>query len=56
MRQQTVFVQETAEEPVQFYIKGAPRPYEIVIFDVTKNQINGYLSTPKDAGTAAKAQ
>jgi len=47
---------KTAEEPVQFYIKGAPRPYEIVIFDVTKNQINGYLSTPKDAGTAAKAQ
>jgi len=47
---------KTAEEPVQFYIKGAPRPYEIVIFDVTKNQVNGYLSTPKDAGTAAKAQ
>ena len=40
----------TADEPVQFYVRGVPRPYEIVIFDVTKNKINGYLSTPKDAG------
>ena len=47
---------KTAEEPVQFYIKGTPRPYEIVIFDVTKDKVNGYLSTPKDVGTAAKAQ
>jgi hypothetical protein len=41
---------------VQFYIKGVPRPYEIVIFDVTKDKVNGYLSTPKDAGTAPRAQ
>ena len=47
---------KTADEPVQFYIHGVPRPYEIVVFDVTKDKINGYLSTPKDAGTAAKAQ
>ena len=40
----------TADEPVQFYVRGVSRPYEIVIFDVTKNKINGYLSTPKDAG------
>ena len=46
---------KTADEPVQFYIKGATRPYEIVIFDVTKDKINGYLATPKDMGTA-KAQ
>ncbi|HXP79291.1 MAG TPA: hypothetical protein VN976_05250, partial [Verrucomicrobiae bacterium] len=25
---------KTADEPVQFYIKGATRPYEIVVFDV----------------------
>jgi chromosome segregation ATPase len=43
---------KTADEPVQFYIKGVPRPYEIVVFDVTKDKINGYLSTPKDAGSA----
>ena len=46
---------KTADEPVQFYIKGATRPYEIVIFDVTKDKINGYLATPKDMGSA-KAQ
>jgi hypothetical protein len=57
----TVFVDDrsiekrdkTAGEPVQFYLKGAARmaPYEIVVFDVGKNDINGYLSTPKDAGS-----
>jgi len=45
---------KTADEPVQFYIKGVPHPYEIVIFDVTKDKINGYLSTPKDTGSAAR--
>lgn len=46
---------KTAGEPVQFYVKGASRmaPYEIVVFDVGKNQATGYLSTPKDAGASA---
>jgi len=43
---------KTADEPVQFYIKGATHPYEIVVFDVTKDKVNGYLSTPKDIGSA----
>jgi chromosome segregation ATPase len=43
---------KTADEPVQFYIHGVPRPYEIIVFDVTKDKVNGYLSTPKDTGTA----
>jgi hypothetical protein len=61
----TVFVDDrsiekkdkTAGEPVQFYLKGSSRmaPYEIVVFDVGKNDINGYLSTPKDAGSGAPA-
>jgi predicted nucleic acid-binding Zn-ribbon protein len=67
----TVFVDDrsiekkdkTAGEPVQFYLKGATRmtPYEIVVFDVGKNDINGYLSTPKEGigggggGSAAPA-
>lgn len=44
---------KTAGEPVQFYVKGTARytPYEIVVFDVGKNQVTGYLSTPKSAGT-----
>jgi len=48
---------KTAGEPVQFYMKGAARtaPYEIVVFDVNKNQITGYLSTPKTAGAATAA-
>src|SRR6202048_382380 len=59
----TVFVDDrsiekkdkTAGEPVQFYLKGAARmaPYEIVVFDVGKNEINGDLWTPKDAGSGA---
>jgi cell division protein FtsB len=61
----TVFVDDrsiekkdkTAGEPVQFYVKGSSRmaPYEIVVFDVGRSQINGYLATPKDAGAAAPA-
>ena len=48
---------KTAGEPVQFYVKGVSRmaPYEIVVFDVNKNQATGYLSTPKDAGSAPAA-
>jgi len=47
----------TAGEPVQFYVKGTGRtsPFEIVVFDVNKNTITGYLSTPKSAGAAAAA-
>lgn len=44
-----------AEEPVQFYVRGGRAPYEIVVFDVTKNHINGYLSTPKDNTQASAA-
>jgi len=46
---------KTAGEPVQFYVKGSARltPYEIVVFEVGKNQITGYLSTPKDASAPA---
>jgi len=48
---------KTAGEPVQFYVKGSARisPYEIVVFDVGKNQITGYLATPKDTGAGAPA-
>ncbi len=45
---------KTSGEPVQFYMKGSARltPYEIVVFDVGKNQITGYLSAPKDTAAA----
>ncbi len=46
---------KTSGEPVQFYVKGSSRmaPYEIVVFEVGKSQINGYLATPKEGGAAA---
>jgi septal ring factor EnvC (AmiA/AmiB activator) len=49
---------KTSGEPVQFYMKGSPRltPYEIVVFDVSKNKITGYLSAPKDTTTQAPAK
>jgi uncharacterized protein HemX len=44
----------TVGEPIQFYVKGAARtqPYEIVVFDVGKDQATGYLATPKEAVAA----
>jgi phage shock protein A len=34
-------------EPIQFYTKKARQPYEIVVNDVRKDTIVGYLATPK---------
>lgn len=34
-------------EPVQFYVSKARQPYELVVNEVKKDQIIGYLSTPK---------
>jgi hypothetical protein len=34
-------------EPVQFYTGRATQPYELVVNQVQKNVIVGYLSTPK---------
>ena len=43
---------KSINEPVQFYTsKGGHTPYEIVINQVTKDSIVGYLSTPKDTGS-----
>ncbi len=39
----------TINEPVQFFVaKGGRTPYELVINQVTKDQIVGYLATPKE--------
>jgi predicted nucleic acid-binding Zn-ribbon protein len=44
---------KTSGEPVQFYVgQSRALPYEIVVFNVAKDQITGYLSTPKDGGSA----
>ena len=37
----------TLGEPLQFYTGRDKQLYEIVVFNVTKNEISGYLATPK---------
>jgi chromosome segregation ATPase len=46
---------KTVGEPVQFYVRGARSPYEIVVFEVSKDHAKGYLSTPKGGAPAAKS-
>jgi len=41
------------DEPMQFYVRGVRAPYELVVMEVTKNGVNGYLSTPKETGSSA---
>ena len=38
---------KTINEPIQVYVGGMSQPYEIVVNQVKKDQISGYLSTPK---------
>jgi hypothetical protein len=38
---------KTINEPVQLYVSGSRQPYEIVVNEVKKNEIVGYLATPK---------
>ena len=38
---------KTINEPVQFLTSKAKQPYEIVVNKVQKDQIAGYLATPK---------
>jgi hypothetical protein len=37
----------TINEPVQFYVAGARQPYELVVNEVRKDTIIGYLAIPK---------
>ena len=37
----------TINEPVQLYVAGSRQPYEIVVNQVKKNEVIGYLATPK---------
>ena len=41
-------------EPVEFYVTGADRPYEIVVTDIQKGKVSGYLSKPKFAALTAR--
>jgi hypothetical protein len=41
-------------EPVQFYVARLRQPYELVVNDVKKDRIVGYLAVPKVLETAAR--
>lgn len=43
---------KTVGEPVQFYVRGVRVPYEIVVFELSKDHASGYLSTSKDTNAA----
>jgi predicted nucleic acid-binding Zn-ribbon protein len=45
---------KTLLEPVQFYLPGTRHLLEIVVFDIKKNHITGYLSTPKEVASARR--
>jgi DNA repair exonuclease SbcCD ATPase subunit len=46
----TVKQDRNVNEPVQFYTSKARQPYELVVNQVQKDMIVGYLATPKDTG------
>jgi hypothetical protein len=37
------------DEPIQFYSGKSPALFEVVVNNINKNQVTGYLSTPKSA-------
>lgn len=43
---------KSLEEPIQFYTRGSRAVDEIVVYDVKKNSISGYLSTAKQGAPA----
>lgn len=40
-------------EPVEFYVTGARRPYEIVVTEVEKDRVSGYLAKPTEVEVAS---
>jgi hypothetical protein len=43
---------KTVGEPVQFLVGRQRPPYELVVFELSKDRAVGYLSTPKEAPAA----
>ena len=44
---------KTVNEPLQFYTGRDKLLYELVVFNVDKDRVTGYISTPKNAAVAA---
>jgi chromosome segregation ATPase len=34
-------------QPVEFYVTGVSQPYEVVVTGIERNEVSGYLATPK---------
>lgn len=45
--QVTVHKNRLLNEPVEFYVNGVAQPYEVVVTDIERDQVSGYLATPK---------
>jgi chromosome segregation ATPase len=45
----------SVNEPIYFYTRSTRQPMELVVNQVTKNKITGYISVPKSASAVAKA-
>jgi chromosome segregation ATPase len=45
---------KTVNEPVQFYVMGTRQPYEIVVNQVHKDRVVGYLAIPKSVELASR--
>jgi chromosome segregation ATPase len=43
-------------EPIQVYVGGLKTPFEIVVNQVQKDRVSGYVSAPKDRGSAPGSQ
>ena len=56
MADDRTFIQKDryVNQPVEFYVIGASQPYEIVVTSVKKDQIVGYLATPKTTQMARR--
>ncbi|HXE76586.1 MAG TPA: hypothetical protein VNN18_13255 [Candidatus Xenobia bacterium] len=48
--------EKTLLEPVQFYLPGTRHLLEMVVFEMQKNRIGGYLSAPKELAVARPPQ
>jgi chromosome segregation ATPase len=43
----TVHKNRLLNQPVEFYVTGVAQPYEVVVTDIERDQVMGFLATPK---------
>jgi cell division protein FtsB len=46
---------KTLLEPVQFYLRGSRQLREVVVYEISKNRVVGYLSVPKSEAPKAES-